>query len=246
MAEVVRPAWMSNAMYQQWLGYYEEAGGSSVPGSGNLATQEFRNSPEYDTYFPGIKRDDGSVRYPSNPEITYYANLEAFRNTVENAGVNPAYLENEFVALIEGDVSPQEYQARVSNVYNRVMETAPEIRQWYSDNYGIDMSDMGILASVMAPGVGMDILNRNITMAEIGGEATRRDFDITTGFVDMLADEGLDREEANRLFGSAERMLPMLGALASRHGDPDDSFDITEFTEAYLNDPKQQKRITRL
>ena len=108
------------------------------------------------------------------------------------------------------------------------------------------MSREGIVASLLDQKVQSDILNRNITMAEIGGEAAQRDFDITTGFVDMLADQGFDRGEANKLFGSAQRMLPMLGALASRHGDPDDSFDISEFTDAYLNDPEQQKRITRL
>lgn len=246
-AEVVRPSWMSQAMYAQWLDYYEQAGGAGVPGSGNLATQEFRNSSEYEQYFPGIKREDGTVRYTDNPEQTYYANLEAFKNTAENAGVNPYYLEDEFINLIEGDVSPNEYQARVSNIYNRVMETAPEIRDWYTENFGIEMSDAGILASVMSPGVGMDILNRNITMSEIGGEAAKRDFDITTGFVDMLADEGLDRAEANRLFGSAERLLPMLGALAARHGDTDDSFDIMEFADAaVMQDPTQLSRIARL
>lgn len=243
---VVRPAWMSNAMYQQWLGYYEEQGGASVPGAGNSATEQFRASSEYATYFPGIKNDDGSIRYPDRPEITYQANMAAFRQTAEDVGVNPAYLEDQFIALIEGDVSPNEYQARVSNVFNRVMETAPEIRTWYADNFGIEMSDAGILASVMSPGIGDDIINKNITMAEIGGEAAQRDFDITTGFVDMLADQGFDRGEANKMFGSAQRMLPMLGAMAARHGDPDDSFDIGEFADAYLNDPEQVARITRL
>jgi hypothetical protein len=243
---VVRPVWMNDAMYQQWLGYYEEQGGTNVAGAGNAATEQFRASPEYATYFPGIKREDGQIRYPDRPEITYAANLAAFRQTAEDVGVNPEYLESEFISLIEGDVSPNEYQARVSNVYNRVLETAPEIREWYADNFGVRMSDAGILASIMSPGIGDDIINKNITMAEIGGEAAQRDFDITTGFVDMLADQGFDRGEANRLFGSAARMLPMLGQLAARHADPDSDFDLAEFTDAYLNDPEQQRRIQRL
>ena len=36
-------------------------------------------------------------------------------------------------------------------------------------------------------------------------------------------------------------------ALAARHGDPDDTFDITEFAgAAFLDDPEQGARVRRL
>ena len=57
----------------------------------------------------------------------------------------------------------------------------------------------------------------------------------------------MDRGEAQRLFGSAEGLLPTLGALARRHGDADDDFDIQEFTKAaFLDDPEQLSRLGRL
>ena len=42
-------------------------------------------------------------------------------------------------------------------------------------------------------------------------------------------------------------MLPALQVLAARHADPDDTFDLGEFTQAQImNDPMQRQRIRRL
>jgi len=249
VAEIVRPVWMSEAMYAEWLGYYTEAGGEAGGDeSRNRATEEFRASDTYESYFPGIKRDDGTIRYAESPELTYHSNLASYRNAVEATGiVDASIFEDGFISLIEGDVSPNEFAQRTSAIYNRVLEAGPGIRDYYADEFAIEMSREGIIASLLDEKVQADILNRNITMAEIGGTAIDRGFDLTSEFVNMLASEGMDRGEARRLFGSAQSMLPMLNALAVRHGDVDDTFDITEYTEgAFLDDPDQVGRIKRL
>jgi hypothetical protein len=247
MAEVVKPAWLPEGLYQTWLGAYADAGGSAVPGAANTATEFVRSTPEYDTYFPGLRREDGSLRYAYNPEQTYFTNMASFQNAVESVGMNPDVFGDEYVDLIEGDVSPQEFQQRVSVLYDRVLASGDDIKNYYSSNFGIDMTDHGILASIMSDKVGDAVLNRQITMAEIGGEAMGRGYDLSKEFVGMLESEGMSRNEADALFGSADRMLPMLASLAARHGDPDDTFDITEFVGgAFLSDPEQQARIERL
>ncbi len=127
------------------------------------------------------------------------------------------------------------------------MSQGPAIRDWYANNIGIDFTREGILASLMSKRVDSAVLSKQITMAEIGGEGVSRGYDLSSEFVNMLTNEGMDRREADRLFGSAERMLPALGAMAARNADPDDSFDITEFVGAeFLSDPKQAARIDRL
>jgi len=249
VAEIVRPVWMSDAMYQEWLGYYTTAGGEAGGDEArNRATEEFRASDTYESYFPGIKREDGTIRYTESPELTYHSNLASYRNAIEATGiVDASIFESGFIELIEGDVSPNEFAQRTSAIYNRVLEAGPGIRDYYAKEYAIDMSREGIIASLLDEKVQTDILNRNITMAEIGGTAIDRGFDMTSEFVNMLANEGMDRSEARRLFGSAERMLPMLQSLAVRHGDADNTFDITEFAEAgYLDDPEQMDRVERL
>ena len=247
MSEVIKPSWLPEGLYQQWLIAFQDAGGTGVVNAANTATESVRSSPEYDSYFPGLRREDGSLRYEYNPEATYYNNIESFRNAVEGVGVNAGILEEEYIDLIEGDVSPQEFTQRVNVLYDRVLSAGSDIRNWYGEEWGIDMTNSGIIASLMSDRVGTAVLEKRLTMAEIGGEAASRNFDLTTQFVDMLEAEGMNRADADRLFGSAESMLPVLGALAARHGDIDDTFDITEYAEgAFLQDPEQSRRIQRL
>ncbi len=234
MAEVIKPPWLPEGLYQSWLTAYNEAGGAGVTNSATTATEVVRNSAEYDSYFPGMRREDGSLRYEYNPEATYFNNIEAYRNAVQGVDVNPALLEEEYIALIKGDVSPQEFNQRVNVLADRIDmgSVGSDIRNWYAENYGIDMTNSGIIASLMSDRVNSAVLERNITMSEIGGEASMRNYDITNRFVGMLADQGMDRQQADQLFGSAEKMLPMLSSLAARHGDADDDFDIEEFALA--------------
>ena len=248
MAEIVKEPWMTDEMFAVWLDYYYESGGTGVTGSEARASTLFRDDARYVEWFPGIKREDGMIRYTgAYPEQQYYNNMAAYRNAIEGVDIDPTKMEAEYVQLIEGDVSPDEFRARVDNLYRRVLSQGDAIRDWYGENFGINLTNAGIIASIMSDDVGNAILEGRMTMAEIGGEATKRNFDITAQFVDMLENEGMNRAEAQQFFGSAERLVPVLGALAARHGDPDDSFDIIEFAEAQVfGDPTQIRRIERL
>lgn len=247
-SEIVKEPWMTDEMFNEWVNLYVDAGGSGVAGSAGRATALFRELPEYEKWFPGIKREDGNVRYDNNPELTYYNNINAFRNTVEGFKMTADTFNEDYISLIEGDVSPAEFEQRTNSLYDRVLKGGAETRDWYAQNLGIPMTDEGMLASLMSNRVETALFNREITLAEIGGQSSMQGFDLTTSFVEMLADEGgMDRKEANRMFGSAASLLPALGALARRHGDPDDTFDITEFAEASaLDDPIQLARMGRL
>jgi len=53
--------------------------------------------------------------------------------------------------------------------------------------------------------------------------------------------------EAQQFFGNAAMLVPTLSVLASRNADPDDDFDLTEFTQAQIfDDPTQRRRMRRL
>lgn len=243
-SDVIRPPWMPTELWVIWLEGYIEAGGAGNPNAEALATAGMRSDPSYDEYFPGNRRDDGSLRLD---EATYFNNMAAFRETVEGLNINPDLFGDEYVALIEGDVSPAEFGQRANALYDRVINQGDAIREWYARIQGIDMTTSAILASLMSENVENAILNREITMAEIGGEAAMRNFDLAEQFVEALAASGVDRGEAQALFGSAERMVPLLTRMAARHGDPDDDFDIYEFVEAEeFQNAQQVNRMMRL
>ena len=247
MAELVRPPWMNDAMFKEWMGYYLDAGGAGTVGSEGRATDVFRSSSTYEKYFPGIKKEDGMIRYDTDPEKTYFANISAFKQTVTDAGLNPNVFSDEYIDLITGDTSPREFGQRVDALYSRVLDSGDFTRNWYADNLGLIPTNAAILAGMMSSRVNDAILSKQITMAEIGGQAALRDMDISGQFSEMLQQQGMDKDVADRFFGSAERMVPVLNALASRHGDPDDDFSLEEFAQAeFFDDAAQASRMDRL
>ena len=242
---LIRPPWMPEELWNFWIDEYVKAGGAANPNAANWATEQMRRSPAYDKYFPGIKREDGSIRYGVNPEQTYLNNIAAFRNIVEGLDLNADLFTDEYIQLIIGDVSPNEFRTRVTSAWDRVTQQGAAIRAWYSQRLGINMTDQAILASLMSPNIEQAILDRRLTMAEIGGTATQKNFNITDQFVAMLADNGMNIDRARQLFGSAERLLPMLSRLAARHGNPDDTFDIEEYAAAVeFEDPFEIARLS--
>ena len=132
-------------------------------------------------------------------------------------------------------------------MYSSVLDALPETRAFYADNYAIDMSDAGILASMMSPDIGTAILSGQITNAQIGGEAAVRGFDIDVDFADMLAGAGADRESAASFFGDAASLMPALNVMAARHADPADEFDLNDLADlSFFDDPTQRRRMNRL
>jgi hypothetical protein len=247
------PPWMlqNPQIAQAFLEEVIESGGTSNPSASSIALERIRQAPEYrqmyDEVFAGNRREDGTLRLT---EQSYFARIQGYRDAVSaiDPMMNADVFNQDLPELIMGDVSIDEFQRRVDALYSRVMTQGESIRQFYGENYGLDVTDQGILASLMSSRVGDAVLMREITMAEIAGEGIVRGYNISSEFADMLAtDGGMDRDEAKRLFGSADQLLPVLNVLAQRHGDPDDTFDIMELAQANaLLDPKQMKRISTL
>jgi hypothetical protein len=217
-----------------------------------LAQATMRADSAYDTYFPGNRRpEDGTIRFT---EVEYSSYRDYFRATLASVNVNPDLFTDKFARLIEGDVSPAEFAARVDAIYERVVSGSAQIRAWYAsgglggDQFApIELTDSALIASALDPEVGEAILNRRISMAEVGGEGALRGFGIDFNLAESLVQAGVGKGQAQELFGQAAAQLPILDVLARRHNDPDDDFDINEFTKAAIfDDPVERQRIRRL
>ena len=249
----ILPAWLQRhpGLSDQWVVNYIEAGGdANGEFASRSATKAVRESDGYRQVFPAMFDDEGNMRFVSDPEATYERTMESYRNTMRSYNVNPDIFNEQFHALIEGSVSAGEFTQRTEAVYENVIESAPAIRDWYAENFSKDMTDEAIFASLIdgprGP-VSLAILSDNITMAQIGGEAEMRGMDIDLSFADMLEDTGMTRAGAQEFFGQAATLLPTLSVLAQRHADPDDEFDLDEFTQATVfDDPEQRQRMRRL
>lgn len=242
------PAWLEDTPLGE---VYAEVWDAT--GSGQAAIDAVRADDRYETYFAGNKREDGTVRYE---EAEYLSHMESYEDSMVAVGLDRefvrAHFRDDFVTLIEGNVDGFEFwRDRVKPVWDRVINASDAIRAEYANSFGIDLSDEAIFASIMSEDVYQGVIDQTIAMSEIRGAYSER-FDDIVGiendyFNELYKRGDIDLDAARALYANADTMLPALNALAQRHADPDDDFDIYEFTNAQLvTDPKQVTRMRRL
>lgn len=223
----------------------------------DIAIAEVRKSPEYAQVFPKNIRDDGTVRLS---EQDYAAVKESFGLTLEDYGLNPEYFQDTFADLIEVGVAPNEFRARVEAARSGIVENVPAVKEYYRTNFGMDLNDNQIFASIIDPSVGEAILQGRITQAQIGGEAAARGFALSPEETQALERAGLTQAQARQLFAQAEAEVPKLAALTRRF-QPEEvdvteevtpeglverpGYDIEEFIQAQVFGSAEEKERAR-
>lgn len=238
-ARLYVPVWLPAEAADAWMAAW------LIDDAPGFATDQMRQHENYPTWFPGNVREDGSVIMG---EDEYFATVESYKDSLRSVDINPELFENKWPDLITGLVDPTEFNSRVQAMYEQVIEAAPQIRDYYAAEFAFDMTDSAIVASFLDPDIGQAIISRRIAISEVGGEASMRDFELGRTFTERLVQAGLDTQgEAAQFFAEAETMIPAISVLAARHADPDDDFDLEEFTSAALfGDPDQRRRMRRL
>ena len=180
---------------------------------------EVRKDPEYINIFPGNTTSSGQVRYD---EVTYNALKDSYIGTLQEYGIDRSasltFMADKITGLIEGDVSASEFAQRIGSVYEGIQENIPQVQEFYETNFGVTLDSRSILAGALDPTVGEAIVQGRITTAQIGGEAARAGFEVTTSEAKRLQEAGLTQEEARRLFSVAEAQLPRLQELQAQRG----------------------------
>ncbi len=205
-----------------------------------------RKDERYASWFPGNVTEDGRVRYS---EASYAGVVRQYDDAFIGVGLDPAFFRERYGELIAGDVTPEELERdRLVPMYERIVSQSDALRYTYASYYGVVMSDAALLAAAIDPELGDKLLTKQISIAEIGGEALESGYKINEMLAQRMVEEGqATRGDAESLFQRAEAIQPMLAALAARHADPDDTFDINEFVAGdFFKDPTQMRRMRRL
>lgn len=212
-------------------------------GDAELALQTARQSPVYERYFPGNRRQDGTLRYT---EQDYARQVDSYRHTLAQYDIPERLFSQRFGELIEGEVDAAEFRQRVDQVFVGVMSQGSQIRDWYAREYGIDVSDAALIANAIDPSKSLPELMLEINRAQVGSAAAESGFDIDLGEATRLQQAGLTQEAARNFYRRAQGLLPTLGDLVARNNDPDDEFTLDQLTDALIfSDPTQTRRIER-
>lgn len=216
-------------------------------GDTDLAMAAVRADKRYDALFPGLKNKDGSLKMTEGQYLSW---VEGYKNALEPYGLSSLVTGNRVAQLLEGGVDPTEFSSRIDYVYTNVVTNLAEIKAAYAVEFGIDVNSLSlaaIFASAIDPEMSPVEMEFKIRKAQITGEASVAGFSVPVAEATRLAEFGLDQQAARSFYTQARTLLPTLGDLVGRHNDSDDTFDLSELTDALVFvDPEQQQRLSRL
>ena len=226
--------YLDDRLVRLFLNKYAESGNE------RLALAEMRADPIMVEIYPGIKRDDGSLRMT---EQEYVAAIDNMKASVRKFNLNPNEFGDDIVQAISGDVSPLEFSQRLDAGYEGVVNNIPQVKQAYLDNFGIDLPDESIFAMFVSPNVATKILEGQIRASQVIGEAEAAGFgSVTAQVAQSLTAQGLTQEGARKGFGEAALTLPGIQTAALSQGR--DNIGVADYVEAtQLGDAQQLREL---
>lgn len=225
-----RYPYFPDEVLREYAKNWTESGDDAVALAKTEASTAFRQA------FPGIRREDGTMRYSVGE---YLGVKEDMRVQVAEYGLNPEIFETQFNQLIEGDVSPAELARRLQVVQAEIGENIPAVQQAFAAQFGVPLSAEAILAAVVNPEIEEGLLTGTITAAQVQGEAVAAGFQTTFARSRALARAGLTQQQAAQTYQFG-RQARELAARAGRE------FILADVEEAAVGDTLAARRIQNI
>jgi len=131
-----------------------------------------------------------------------YIGLEDQFKTMIRANGLPAGFydsEDDLRKLIEGDVSPSEFQRRIEDGYNAVVNADPEVKRQFKEFYNV--TDGGLAAYFLDPKRGEPLLANQARAAQIAARGLEQGgIQLTGAFAEDLARRGITEQRAQAGF----------------------------------------------
>jgi hypothetical protein len=131
-----------------------------------------------------------------------YIGLEdQFKTMIRSNGLPAGFYDSEddLRKLIEGDVSPSEFQRRIEDGYNAVVNADPEVKRQFKDFYNV--SDGGLAAYFLDPKRGEPLLANQARAAQIAARGLEQGgIQLTGVFAEDLARRGITEQQARAGF----------------------------------------------
>lgn len=185
-------------------------------GSIDLAIAQGRASEDYAKTFPGIKREDGSLRMT---EIQYLEVKDAMKDSLRNYNLNPDIFENEIIDAIQGDVDIQEFQGRLQFGYEQLISNRDVVLEVYRAEYGMDLTEEALFAMFISPEIATSVLENQILVSQILAEAEVADITLGKSTVQDFISAGISQEQARSLFRETEQLSGLTGVAAQMGQD---------------------------
>ena len=188
-------------------------------GSIDIALATVRQSDAFEQSFPGIKREDGSLRMT---EIQYLELKDDMKDQLRNYNLNPDIFADEIVEAIEGDVDKEEFSARLAFGYNELINNKDIVMRVYRDEYGMDLTDEALFAMFISPDISQAVLENQILTSQILAEAEIAGVGLGKEVATKFVKGKITQRQSAEIFQRAEQLSGLTGVAAGA------GFDLTE------------------
>jgi len=180
---------------------------------------------------------------PQLQPSTYVQMEDVYREVMKSNGMDKYFNRPELIqSLLEGDVSPQELQARISDGYRRVQEADPATRTQMQRLYNVNDADLA--AYFLNPAETMPILNRRAEAAKLAARAMEQGgMELTAASAEELAARGITEQQAMQGFAT---MSSRSGLYETMTGEESTALSQQEQLGATFGfDPEAEKKLAR-
>jgi hypothetical protein len=177
-----------------------------------------RNEPAYKERF---KANDVRVK-AGLPELSpsEYIGLEdQYKQVARSNGLPMGFYDtpDDITKLISGDVSPSEFQSRITNGYNAVANADPEVVRQFREIYNV--SEGQLVSYFLDPARGEPLLKQQAQAAKIAARGLESGgIQLTRSTAEDLAARGITEAEAQAGFGNIAKLGELTTARAGEAG----------------------------
>lgn len=145
--------WLSElGLSAQWLQQTSATAASSAE-----IVQKIRQTPQYKQRFPGLTRQNGSLRMT---EAQYIQQENSYRTLLRQYGFSTDQYRSpsSLIGFFEGEIAPNELQDRLQ-VYKQVKESGAAVKDAFFVYAGLDLSDDDLFEAVVDPAAEQNLRN---------------------------------------------------------------------------------------
>ena len=187
-------------------------GGYVETGKIDIALANMRASEDYQKTFPGIAREDGTLRMT---ESEYYETKDVMKDTLRTYNLNPEVFAEDISQAIAGDVSAKEFAQRLEFGYSQIVNNIPAVKEVYFREYGLDLSDEALFGMFVSPNVAESVLQNQLLVSSIIAEAEAAGASLTKEGALAFAQAGVSQERAREIYGQVAQIEPGLSGMTT-------------------------------
>jgi hypothetical protein len=184
-------------------------------GDVGIALAQARATDDFRAAFPGIAREDGSLRMT---ETQYVETVDRMQDALRTFNLNPDVFAQDIAEAIAGDVSAKEFEERLQIGYNQVFNNIPQVQEVYRAEFGLDLSDEAIFGMFISPELSESVLQNQVLVSQIAAEAEVAGVGIGLTAAQRFVQEGITQQQARQLFTQTAQLAPGLQAVAGQAG----------------------------